>query len=131
MYTDILFALVKKAVIARNGSLKLIVTSATLNTKQFSEFFNNCPVLAMKGKTFPVEIKYGPSLANMRVEESVKAAIRMHLHESSGDILVFLTGSEECEVARRLCFYRKGLFYRHEIFKSPPKKIYPRKYLTK
>ncbi len=38
-----------------------------------------------------------------RGEEAVDAAIRIHLHEGPGDILVFLTGSEECEVARRLC----------------------------
>jgi len=28
----------------------------------------------------------------------------MHLHEGSGHILVFLTGSEECEIARQLCY---------------------------
>lgn len=58
----------------------------------------------MKGRSFPVEVKYGQTLANKRVDEAVKAVIRMHLHEGPGDILVFLTGSEECEIARRLCF---------------------------
>ena len=33
----------------------------------------------------------------------MKASIRMHLHEGPGDILVFLTGSEECESATRIC----------------------------
>lgn len=51
----------------------------------------------MEGKCYPVDIKYGPCLSNKRVEEGVNAAIRMHLHEGPGDILVFLTGSEECE----------------------------------
>ena len=41
--------------------------------------------------------------ALLAVEEAVKATIRMHLHEGPGDILVFLTGSEECESATRLC----------------------------
>ena len=45
LYTDVLFALVKQAVIRRKGTLKLIITSATLNTTQFSTFFENCPVL--------------------------------------------------------------------------------------
>lgn len=45
LYTDVLFALVKQAVKRRNGSLKLIITSATLNTQQFSAFFDNCPLL--------------------------------------------------------------------------------------
>jgi len=36
-------------------------------------------------------------MANRRIEEAVKATIRMHLNEGPGDILIFLTGSEECE----------------------------------
>ena len=45
IYTDILFALVKQAVIKRAGTLRLVITSATLNTDQFSKYFSNCPVL--------------------------------------------------------------------------------------
>jgi ATP-dependent RNA helicase DHX8/PRP22 len=54
LYTDILFALLKKAVYYRKGTLKLLITSATLNTKTFSNYYNNCPVLQMHGKIFPV-----------------------------------------------------------------------------
>jgi ATP-dependent RNA helicase DHX8/PRP22 len=28
----------------------------------------------------------------------------MHLHEGPGDVLVFLPGSEDCEVARKMCY---------------------------
>jgi HrpA-like RNA helicase len=57
----------------------------------------------MHGKLYPVEVKYFTIKQVNRVEEAVKAAIRMHLHEGHGDILVFLTGSEECEAATRIC----------------------------
>ena len=99
VYTDILFALVKKAVHERNGTLKLIVTSATLNTSLFSKYFDDCPVISMEGKCYPVDLKYENTSANFRLDESVNNAIRIHLHEGIGDILVFLTGSEECEQA--------------------------------
>lgn len=46
--TDVLFALVKQAVKQRKGTLKLIVTSATLDTDQFSKYFENCPVIKVK-----------------------------------------------------------------------------------
>lgn len=101
IYTDILFALVKDAVIKREGKLKLIVTSATLNTDLFSKYFSSCPVMKMEGKCYPVDIKYMHTPANLRLEEAVKNAIRLHLYEGLGDILVFLTGSEECEAAVR------------------------------
>lgn len=60
----------------------------------------------MEGKCYPVEILWGETSANSRVNEAVKAAIRMHLHEESGDILAFLTGSEECEMAVRFCYQK-------------------------
>jgi ATP-dependent RNA helicase DHX8/PRP22 len=106
LHTDILFALVKAAVNARAGGLRLVVTSATLNTRLFSAYFGDCPVLQMHGKLFPVEVRYSLAGAPRRVEEAVRAALRMHLHEGPGDVLVFLTGSEECEYAKALCFER-------------------------
>ena len=60
----------------------------------------------MQGRCFPVELLYGHTSANKRIEESVRAAIRMHLHEGPGDILVFLPGSEDCEIACKLCVTR-------------------------
>lgn len=80
LYTDILFALVKKAILYRKGTLKLLVTSATLNTKTFSNYFGGCPVIQMHGKLYPVDVKYHPIKQSNKIEESVKAAIRMHLH---------------------------------------------------
>lgn len=52
LYTDVLFALVKQAVKRRKGSLKLIITSATLNTQQFSDFFEKCPLLQVFYRLF-------------------------------------------------------------------------------
>ncbi len=104
LFTDILFALCKKAVLNRNGDLRLIVTSATLDTKQFSKYFNDCPVFSIHGRCYPVDKIYYTSRMEKRVENSVKIAIRIHLHEGSGHILSFLTGFEECEQACKLCY---------------------------
>lgn len=54
LYTDILFALLKKAVNYRKGTLKLLITSATLNTRIFANYYGSCPVIQMHGKLFPV-----------------------------------------------------------------------------
>lgn len=104
LFTDILLALIKQAVSRSNNRLKLIVTSATLNKTLFSSYLYECPCLTVEGKLFPVEISYQPCKAEKRVEQSVQMAIRIHLHEQSGHILVFLTGFEECEYACRLTY---------------------------
>lgn len=58
LFTDVLFTLVKQAVIARKGTLRLVVTSATLNTALFSSFLFNCPVLSVSGRCFPVVVQH-------------------------------------------------------------------------
>lgn len=113
--TDILFALVKQAVIRRRGTLRLIVTSATLKTEMIAEYYFGCPVISVSGRCYPVAIMHTSSPKEQRVENSVSAAIRIHLHEPHGDILVFLTGFEECEKATKLCFQRL-----EEISKTKP-----------
>ena len=97
MNTDILFALVKQAVIRRRGTLRLVVTSATLRTDTLAEYYYGCPVLSVSGRCFPVSIMFKESSRDKKMENAVGAAIRIHLHEPAGDILVFLTGFEECE----------------------------------
>jgi ATP-dependent RNA helicase DHX8/PRP22 len=47
---------------------------------------------------------YIDSSPEKRVLNAVKASIRIHLHEPPGDILVFLTGFEECDKACKICF---------------------------
>lgn len=40
--------------------MKVIISSATLNTKTFSDYFNNAPVVSIKTPTFPVQVYYDP-----------------------------------------------------------------------
>eukprot|EP01022_Parablepharisma_sp_SALTPOND_P028529 TRINITY_DN71103_c5_g1_i1.p3 TRINITY_DN71103_c5_g1~~TRINITY_DN71103_c5_g1_i1.p3 ORF type:complete len:627 (+),score=67.27 TRINITY_DN71103_c5_g1_i1:11580-13460(+) len=49
---------------------------------------------------------HGSSQKEKRIENSVKAALRIHMTEGPGDILVFLTGFEECEQAVQLCYHK-------------------------
>lgn len=102
--TDILFALVKQAVNRRSGTLKLVVTSATLTTDSLCLYYYKCPLLSVSGRCYPVSILHLPNISkDLRVQKSVEIAIRTHLNEPAGDILVFLTGFEECEKACKDC----------------------------
>ena len=55
--TDVLFGLLKKTVKLR-PELKLIVTSATLNSVKFSQYFFDAKIFTIPGRTFPVECLY-------------------------------------------------------------------------
>src|SRR3546814_528473 len=47
-----------KTLLVRRRDLKLVVTSATIDTERFSRFFDDAPVIAVEGRTFPVEVRY-------------------------------------------------------------------------
>ncbi|GAB7189322.1 ATP-dependent RNA helicase HrpA [Kineococcus sp. NUM-3379] len=47
----------------RRPDLKLVITSATIETERFSAAFGGAPVLEVSGRTYPVEVRYRPLLA--------------------------------------------------------------------
>ncbi|KAI1646454.1 P-loop containing nucleoside triphosphate hydrolase protein [Daldinia loculata] len=94
--TDILMALLKQ-ITRRRADLKLIVMSATLDAQKFQRYFFDAPLLAVPGRTFPVEIFYTPEPEKDYVEGAIRTVLQIHAGEGEGDILLFLTGEEEIE----------------------------------
>ncbi|XP_044732439.1 pre-mRNA-splicing factor ATP-dependent RNA helicase PRP16 isoform X2 [Chrysoperla carnea] len=95
--TDVLFGLLRE-VVARRHDLKLIVTSATMDSSKFSMFFGNVPTFTIPGRTFPVEVMYSKNPVEDYVDAAVKQAIQIHLQPLSGDMLIFMPGQEDIEV---------------------------------
>ena len=88
-------------VVAQRRDFRLIVTSATLDSQKFSDFFGSVPVFKIPGRTFPVETLFSKTPQEDYVEAAVKQAIAVHLGHPAGDILIFMTGQEEIEAT---CF---------------------------
>lgn len=65
--------------VARRRDFKLIVTSATLNSAKFSDFFARAPVYNIPGRTFPVDVLFSKTPQEDYVDASVKQAIAIHL----------------------------------------------------
>lgn len=114
--TDILFALLRDAVHERKGTLKLIVTSATLDSSKFSTYFDDCPIFHIKGRTFPVKIYYTKTPELDYIEATIDTVIDVHINNKAGDILVFLTGREEIETCCEAIVQKMSVLY-----KSNPK----------
>ncbi|KAF7934803.1 uncharacterized protein EAE98_002848 [Botrytis deweyae] len=94
--TDVLMGLMKK-VLARRRDVKLIVTSATMNSKRFSDFYGGAPEFFIPGRTFPVDIMYHRSPVEDYVDQAVQQVLAIHVSQGAGDILVFMTGQEDIE----------------------------------
>ncbi|HUQ28239.1 MAG TPA: ATP-dependent RNA helicase HrpA, partial [Usitatibacter sp.] len=104
---DFLLGYVKRLVAVR-PELKVIVTSATIDTERFSAFFDGAPVIEVSGRTYPVEVRYRPDLFEVEDEddepvdlsEAISRAVEEIARESrTGDVLVFLPGEREIREA--------------------------------
>jgi len=99
--TDVLMGLFKK-ILQRRSDLKLIVTSATMNSKRFSDFYGGAPEFFIPGRTFPVDVMYHRSPVEDYVDQTVQQVLSIHVSKGQGDILVFMTGQEDIEVTCEL-----------------------------
>ena len=73
-----------------------------MNADKFQKFFNNAPLVHIKGRTHLVEIKHlDPTLTAMYdyIYSACSTVRRIHETTENGDILVFLTGEDEIEQA--------------------------------
>lgn len=91
-----------KQLLPRRPDLKLIVTSATIDTARFSAHFANAPVIEVTGRTYPVDMRYRPLLEIDDETESERDqvtaicdAVEELTNEGPGDVLVFLSGERE------------------------------------
>ena len=44
----------------KRPDLKIVITSATIDTAAFSEAFEGAPIITVEGRTYPVEVIYAP-----------------------------------------------------------------------
>ncbi len=85
----------------RRPDVRVIISSATLNPRQFQTFFDKIapevPLLTIDSRPFPVEIIYRPA-EDLPYEDLLEAieyeALALHAKHEPGHILVFLPGMD-------------------------------------
>ncbi len=89
-----------KQLLPRRPDLKVIITSATIDTERFSEHFDSAPVIEVSGRSYPVDTRYRPlddpdGIDPLDETEGIADAVSSLWREQSGDILVFCSGERE------------------------------------
>jgi ATP-dependent helicase HrpA len=92
-----------KNLLPKRPDLKVIITSATIDPERFSKHFNNAPIIEVSGRTYPVEVRYRPTLdlagneseAENDQLQGIFDAVDELCAEGAGDILIFMNGERE------------------------------------
>lgn len=82
-----------KQLLPRRPDLKVIITSATIDTARFAEHFDDAPVVEVSGRGYPVELRYRPVTDGDHIDAICTAITE--LGSRDGDILVFCSGERE------------------------------------
>ena len=102
-----------KRLLPSRPDLRVLITSATIDTERFSDHFDGAPIIEVSGRVYPVELRYQPMTEDAggvdadgdlddagdgEVPDEVQAvcdAVGELYTEAPGDILVFLPGERE------------------------------------
>ncbi|KAJ2648169.1 hypothetical protein IWW40_004147 [Coemansia sp. RSA 1250] len=96
--TDTLLALLKKILAKRKDDLRVVISSASLDTDQY-KFFDGSVVVPISGQMFPVDIHYLQKPCENYLVKAIETVISIHKQELPGDILVFLPGKDDITAA--------------------------------
>ncbi|KAI1915759.1 hypothetical protein LOZ61_001431 [Ophidiomyces ophidiicola] len=109
--TDILLGVLKK-IMKKRPELRIIISSATLQAEEFLRFFSGDPVgsstetvddvgkiVSLEGRMYPVDRLFLETPTEDYVERAFRTVCDIHTQEPKGDILLFLTGREEIDIA--------------------------------
>ena len=123
---DFILGLLKQVLEVRKD-LKVIISSATINTRKFSEFFGNARIISIPTKVYPVDVQYCPlqesdpddwysrrgmNETDLRMERIYSIVEQRIKDGQEGDILIFLPGEFEilqCEDMLRHCPFHDRL----------------------
>ncbi len=111
-----------RQLLARRPDLRVIITSATIDTTKFARHFGDAPVIEVSGRGYPVEVEYQPLDEEVAGEQPnsrdlyagiANAVQRLNRLDARGDMLVFLSGEREIHEARD--FLQKQNFRHTEV----------------
>ncbi|MBU0675028.1 MAG: ATP-dependent RNA helicase HrpA [Proteobacteria bacterium] len=91
---DFLIGILRR-LLNRRKDLKVIITSATIDTVKFAEAFAGAPIITVGGRMYPVETRYLPPVTadteeTSPVELAVTSVLDLCRHGEAGDVLVFM-----------------------------------------
>ncbi len=110
--------------VKKRRDLKIIITSATIDTERFSKHFFDAPIVNVEGRSYPVETRYRPigepsvlsdegedtlqAKEDISVSDAIlRAADEITREDPMGDVLVFLPGEREIRDAHLLLERKK------------------------
>ncbi len=89
----------------KRPELKIIITSATIDTASFAKAFDDAPIIEVSGRMYPVDTIYRPPADQSDgdyINTAAETITEIIQSNREGDVLVFLPGERDIHELRRL-----------------------------
>jgi len=91
-----------KNILKERDDLRVIITSATIDTEKFSKAFDEAPIIEVSGRVYPVLVRYAPPSRDSEeqgdgnyIEGAVQAVDELVRKKERGDILIFMPTEQD------------------------------------
>ena len=112
---DFLLGYLQELLRKRPHDLQVVITSATIDTAEFSKAFGGAPVVEVSGRMYPVEVRYHTPDPDDDEEDdpshvltAVRATEDVLIESDDGDVLVFMPTERDIRETRDLLEQRLG-----------------------
>ncbi len=129
---DFILGLLKQ-IITKRSDIKVIVSSATINTSVFSTFFGGAKIISIDARIFPIDTIYMPPKEKTKkgpynykkkpyeeedtfINQSIYKIVKKQADEHLGDVLVFLSGEADIKAAEAMLRNKAGLAKKLQVY---------------
>lgn len=91
-----------RSILPKRPDLKVIITSATLDTEKFSKAFHDAPIIEVSGRLYPVDLLWRPVEPELEergsdgmIEAAVDAVAAIRKQSGDGDTLIFMPTEQD------------------------------------
>jgi len=100
---------IMKNILRRRRDLRVVITSATIDTEKFSRAFDDAPIIEVSGRVYPVEVRYESLDRELEekgeithIDAAVRAVEELTGRRERGDILIFMPTERDIRETREL-----------------------------
>ncbi len=132
-----------KTLLPKRPDLKIIISSATIDTESFARFFDNAPIVEVSGRMYPVTLYYQPIDKEKEeagditiIDAAIESAKFIFESDDTGDVLIFMPGEADireaidrlngaswCQADVMPLFSRLSSLEQNRIFENKQRKV--------
>lgn len=102
LQSDLALALTLDSAESLREDLRILLMSATLDTRQAADLLGGAPQITSSGRSYPVESRFFPRRSELSLSENIARLVMQAYESETGSMLVFLPGEGDIRACEKI-----------------------------